>query len=422
MSLEFNQVVEQVYKMGAMLEKLDFDMTTSLELAQARFAASSDLEAVRERIHWVQSSDISGYRGAAPLGLPNAEPINGIFPAPPAPDMATILAADGSQVYPDELAPVHYYLINVGLFVYHHGQDVTPEQHTYPDLRYHKDHVHDRHGRLIRNSTVDDRRTVREIRTLAEHAWMRRNYNMPLVTLYDNRLMYLPGGDDAREARDLMGEYIGAMVHLHDAGAILGGYIDHPFRSKRFMQLLYLMSFENRDEMKIHQAALSRAGDLEGLRDQMFFQAVLQNGERSAIMVQSSPQNKEFKDRGENYEIAFFYLKVYNQYQSKVVRVDLPVWVARDPQKVDTLHALLLHQCQLQGRNPYPYAITRADELAWVGGKDRSKLQELVNTQVRRVRQELAGQTLPAKSRGKELARSEKRYHFMKGEIELDER
>ncbi|MCA9913807.1 MAG: DNA double-strand break repair nuclease NurA [Anaerolineae bacterium] len=422
MSLEFNKVVEQVYKMGAMLEKLDFDMTTSLELAQARFAASSDLDAVRERIHWVQSSDISGYRGAAPLGLPNAEPINGIFPAPPAPEMATILAADGSQVYPDELAPVHYYLINVGVFVYHHGQDVTPEQHTYPDLRYHKDHVHDRHGRLIRNSTVDDRRTVREIRTLAEHAWMRRNYNMPLVTLYDNRLMYLPGGDDAREARDLMGEYIGAMVHLHDAGAILGGYIDHPFRSKRFMQLLYLMSFESRDEMKIHQAALSRAGDLEGLRDQMFFQAVLQNGERSAIMVQSSPQNKEFKDRGENYEIAFFYLKVYNQYQSKVVRVDVPVWVARDPQKVDTLHALLLHQCQLQGRNPYPYAITRADELAWVGGKDRSKLQELVNTQVRRVKQELAGQTLPAKSRGKELARSEKRYHFMKGEIELDER
>ncbi len=422
MSLEFNQVVEQVYKMGAMLEKLDFDLSSSLDLARERFAAASDLDAVRERIEWVQSSDISGYRGAAPLGLPNAEPINAIVPEPPRPELATILAADGSQVYPDELAPVHYYLINIGLIIFHHGQDVTPEPLTYPDLRYHKDHVHDRYGRLIRNSTVDDRRTVQEMRTLAEHAWMRRKYEMPLVALYDNRLMYLPGGDDAREARDLMGEYIGAMVHLHDSGAILGGYIDHPFRSKRFMQLLYLMSLESRDDLKIHQAALSRAGDLEGLRDQLFFQAVLRNGERSALMVQSSPQNKEFKDRGENYEIAFFYLKVYNQYQSKVVRVDVPVWVARDPEKVNALHSLLLAQCQLQGRNPYPYVLTRADELAWVGGKDRAKLQELVNAQVRRVRQELANQTLPPKTRGKEMARSEKRYHFMKGEIELDER
>jgi hypothetical protein len=104
-----------------------------------------------------------------------------------------------------------------------------------------------------------------------------------------------------------------------------------------------------------------------------------------------------------------------------VVRLDIPVWVARDPQRVNALHALVLNQCKLQGRNPYPYAITRADELAYVGGKDRSKLEEMVNAQVRRVREELIGSTLPAKTRGKELARSEKRYHDMWGELKIDE-
>jgi len=217
-------------------------------------------------------------------------------------------------------------------------------------------------------------------------------------------------------------EYIAAMVHLHDSDAILAGYIDNPFRSKRVVQLLYLLTFQSHEDLRINQAALNRAGDLEGLRDVQFFAKMLQNGERSAIMVQSSPQNKEFKDRGESYEIAFFYLKVYNAYQSKVVRVDLPMWVARSKQKVDALHAILVNQCKMQGRNPYPYALTRADELAWVGGKDRRKLEEMVNAQIRRVHESLVGSTLTAKGRGKELARSEKRYHEMWGDLEIDER
>lgn len=421
MSLEFNRIVEQVYKMGAMLEHLDFDLSESIDLARQRFDDCGDLAAVRERIEWVRSSDISGYRGAAPLELPDAEAVNAIIPEPECPPQATIIAADGGQVYPDELAPVHYYLINLGLFVYHHGQDITPEQFTYPDLRYHKDHVHDRYGRLIQNRVVDDRRTVGEMQQLAKEAWERRQADIPLVTLYDNRLMAV-FSDDKTKFADPMKEYLSGMVHLHDANAILAGYIDNPFRSRRVIQLLHLMSFTDRDDLKLRQATLSTGGDMEGLRDVHLFTRVLRRGERSAIMVQSSPQNKEFRDRGVNYEIAFFYLKVYNDSTERVVRVDIPVWVARDKNKVNALHALILHQCKLQGRNPYPYALTRADELAWVGGKDKSKLEELVNAQVRRVREELVGNTLSAKQTGKTLARSDKRYHEMWGQVEIDER
>jgi hypothetical protein len=423
MSLEFNQIIEQVYKMGAMLEQLDFDLTESVDLARERFNTASDLEAVRERIEWVRSSDISGYRGAAPIDTPNAEPINALIDEPDLPEQAMILAADGSQVYPDELAPVHYYLINIGLFVYHHGQDITPEQYTFPDLKFHKDHVHDKYRHIIRNSVVDDRRTIAEMQTLAKESWERRKTSVPMIALYDNRLMAVFNKDSTTiSGNDPMTEYIGNMVHLHDSGATLAGYIDNPFRSKRFIQLLYLMTFENHEELRLKQKLLSQAGDMEGLRDVQFFARMLKKGQRSALMVQSSPQNKDFRDRGENYEIAFFYLKVYNEYTEKIVRVDIPMWVARDTQRVAALHALLINQCKLQGRNPYPYVITRADELAWVGGKDRRKLEELVNVQVRRVREELIGSTLTAKTRGKELARSEKRYHEMWGELEIDDR
>ncbi|MGB1286461.1 MAG: DNA double-strand break repair nuclease NurA [Aggregatilineales bacterium] len=422
MTLEFNQIVEQVYRMGAMLDKLDFDVTESVSLAAARFAALDDVAAVKERIEWVRQSDISGYRGAATLDTPDvvSEPINLIVPEPSLPAEATIIAADGSQIYPDELAAVHYYLINLGIFIYHHGSNATPEQITLPDLRFHKAHVHDRYGQIIRNRTVDDRRTAAEMKALAHEVWLQRHGVRPLIALYDNRLLFLPG-NDAGDGSDLMGIYQSAMVQLHDADALLAGYIDNPFRAKRVIQLLFLMSLKDENEVRERQRELSQGGDMDGLRDQIFFYQMLKPGERSALMVQNSPQNKEFRDRGYNYEIAFFYLKVYNEARSKVIRVDLPIWVARDPEKVNALHALLLHQCKLQGRNPYPYAITRADELAYVGGKDRSKLQELINVQVRRVRKELVGSTLTAKSRGKEIARSEKRYHDVWGQGIIDD-
>ena len=68
MTLEFNKVVNQVQKMGNMLDALDFDARQRLNLALDRFDhEATDLQAVRERIELARRSDISGYRGAAPL-------------------------------------------------------------------------------------------------------------------------------------------------------------------------------------------------------------------------------------------------------------------------------------------------------------------------------------------------------------------
>jgi hypothetical protein len=71
----------------------------------------------------------------------------------------------------------------------------------------------------------------------------------------------------------------------------------------------------------------------------------------------------------------------------------------------------------MQGRNPYPYALTRADELAYVSHKDRLKLEQLVNIEVRKVKEELTLQTITPKQRGKEIARGEKRYFRMDDDL-----
>jgi hypothetical protein len=409
MALEFSKLTEQVYKMGSMIEKLDFDMADSLRVALERFAAATDVTAVRQRIEWVRQSDISGYRGAALLDNLDV-PVNMIYPPPATPDRALVIAADGSQIYPNDGAAVHYYLLNIGLFVYHHGADHLPEQITYPRLYFHKDHVHDDYRQVVSNRTVDARRTVAEMQAIASLAWDRRqSRGGPIVALYDNNLMFA-ANTDVTGGDTLLKEYHSAMQHLYDVQAngtrtSLAGYVDNP-RGSVVLRLLHLLSLRDENEIKFKQKIIEEGGDLEGLRDRHLFNAVLEPGDRSAIMVQNSPRNLAYKRYNPAHEIAFFYVKVGTTTRNSIARVDIPAWVAYDPAAVDDLHALLLAQSDMQGRNPYPYALTRADELAYVSSRDKTKLEELIGLELRR--KGIAPAVSAPKARGKTLARSDK--------------
>jgi hypothetical protein len=177
-------------------------------------------------------------------------------------------------------------------------------------------------------------------------------------------------------------------------------------RSRVVIRLLHLLGIP---EEELLHADMSVSPELEGLKDIHLFNVVLEPGERSALMVQNSPRNLEYRRRGVSYEIAFFYLKVSSGYRDSMVRVDIPMWVARDKQMVDELHALLVTQCQMQGRNPYPYALTRADELAYVSSKDKAKLDEMIGLELRS--KGIEPHYFSAKAWGKELARSNRRQH-----------
>ncbi len=65
-------------------------------------------------------------------------------------------------------------VIKIGMFIYHHGVDHLPQPVTIPYLAFHKSEIHDSQKRLVSNRTVDARRTVKEIKGLAETAWKYR--------------------------------------------------------------------------------------------------------------------------------------------------------------------------------------------------------------------------------------------------------
>ncbi|MGQ9848901.1 MAG: DNA double-strand break repair nuclease NurA [Aggregatilineaceae bacterium] len=389
MTLEFDKVVSQVQRMGQALAARSTSMSERLVLAWERLSLLGDVEAVQRRIDLVRERD-AGFRGAALLH----EPADRAYPLPALPSRATILAVDGSQVYPNAHAAALYYLINVGVFIYYHGGDHLPNPLTEPHLVYTDDMLHDENGHLITNAAVNARRTVQELATLARVIRDQPHNEGPLLALMDGPLLFW-AGKDVPDSKQLQAEYLGWLVYLHDLHAndasqrerqpiCLVGYVDRP-SSAFLIGLLHLMSLAP-DEVR--EATLKTNGDLEGLTDQPLLFKLLKPGERSALLVQQSPQNKRYHDEDPKYEIACFYLNVSASPPYHLARVEVPMWVAREPELVNAVHALIYDQCQLMWR--YPYALTRADELAVVRNHERAQLNDLIEIELRRHQQTVA--------------------------------
>lgn len=410
MSLEFSKLVEQVQTFGRYLSHVNQTATDKLTKALDLLFAATDLAAVNERIHLVRTSSVSGYRGAAPAPDPVNEIICGVGPQPAIPQQATIIAADGSQIYPDQHAAAVYYLINLGAFVYYHGQLRVPYQGTFPNLVYNETALFDKDGRAITNQTVNARRSVQEMALLADTIWEMRGESRPLIAFHDGGLLKFFGANEIAGAGQIEHDYMNALQKLHDGGAVLLGFSERS-RSTNVISLLHLLSLP--DEA-VTDANLKTNGELEGLLDTMLFGAFLEPGFRSAIFTQNSPQNKEYKDkRGTDFEIGFFYVNVAEDNASRpiIVRVELPMWVARDAAAVDAAHALIMAQCSIQGRKRYPYALTRADELAYVSSVEKAQVDEMIRIEMRR--HEISPES-SNKLQTKGLARADRRQHRLR--------
>ncbi|MFN8378350.1 MAG: DNA double-strand break repair nuclease NurA [Anaerolineae bacterium] len=396
--------------MGRALAHRNASAAEKVKIALQWLSEACDLEPIRARIERVRQSNVSGYRGATPLD----ETLCGPYPSQPEPEQAVLVAADGSQIYPDPHGQTLYYLTNIGRFQYFVGLPYPPEQATHPELIYQDGKLQDRDGRAITNQTVNARRTLLEAQALAEtgwayyQRWQETGEWAPVALLHDGNLLKVFGANDVTDASKIEADYLKALQQARDSGAVLAGYVDRP-RGSSLISLLHLLHLP---ENGITETALRSNGELEGVTDELLFRYVLHPGERSALMALNSPQNREYKDRDPDLEIAFFYINVALPGEApKIARVDVPMNVARNPAHVHFLHGLLLAQCAIQGRKRYPYVLTRADELAYVNGQDRGQLDELIR--IAMLQNDLETEQ-SNKLQTKGLARGERRQHRLR--------
>jgi hypothetical protein len=368
----------------------------------------------------INRAGLKKLRAARPLN--DGEPLDTAVDPPELPSQATTIASDGSQIMPDRHAAYLYSLVNVGIFVYFYGQKRTPLQATAPWLDYpDKDNeAHASPGSFHdeafpeSSAAVGLRRDRAEIEILARTAWEHNNGPKPLLAILDQRLLYWPAVSVADQTGSrVVDAWQEAMNGIRASDGLLAGYIT---RSRKQSVLTMLDTLEI-ESSNFELSRLTERDTLSGLSDTALFGRILSPGQRSKVFIDVSQHNEDFRSREPLNEICFFYLNPGLRRRpdsgldgdaswTQVARVDMPMWVAQDPAAVANVHALIYDQCCILGN--YPYALTRADELAVVGRSDQENLNVMIENAMQR--QDIT-RFMTAKQSTKHLARASRTRH-----------
>jgi hypothetical protein len=185
--------------------------------------------------------------------------------------------------------------------------------------------------------------------------------------------------------------YLACLDQARSGGALLSGYVSRP-RSAEVVSLLYLAQLEPPQRGQVESLGETR---FRGLTDRLLFD-FLEPGQRSALFSRGTADNREhYEPRG--HRVWFFYLNTGTDF----ARVEVPEWVADQPDALGIVHASVYDQCSVN--NGYPYILTRADEQAIILGDEREALESMII-------RAMSGHDLPLpeyspKARQKQIAR-----------------
>jgi hypothetical protein len=301
--------------------------------------------------------------------IPGGEVMDAAHTLPDLPGPVTLLAADGSQIFPDRHAEVEFSLVNVGAIQMRPGE--TPRESIRSHLIYH-DQLYTPNG-VISDEAVALMRDLEERRLLANLA---RQAPRPVVTLTDGQLEFFREPRETPEFARAFDEYLEVLRELCQLGVSTAGYVDRP-KGDLVVRLLELALVP---EEALRQVGKERP--LAGITDEMLFNAILMNpGERSAVFAIQSISAHHFTG---DLALHFFYLNVGLPGAPYLARVETPAWVIQDPLLLASLHATLIAQCRILGRRAFPYALHRAHEVAVVTYEDKNKLAEMVLAELNR--------------------------------------
>lgn len=293
--------------------------------------------------------------------------------APPRPATVTVVATDGSQIFPDRHVEPACYLLNVGRVALHYGTLDPPLIAAEPTLRYRQQDLD--------SLTEDDDPTsapdftaevVSALRDELELQWLfdtardERRSGRPIVALADGTLIrWMLRGMKNRALEDvLIGRYVAQLERFRQDGIPVAAYVSRPGNAE-VVNLLRL----HRDEPDWDVAPDS----LRGLLDRHLFDATLAPGQRSALFLSRS----KVLDQYGPHRIAAFYVHV----GVEIGRVEMPEWATQQDGWVDLVHAVVLDQAEKGGG--YPIVLQEAHERAVVRAAETDVFHRILARTVR---------------------------------------
>jgi len=395
MSLDFQQVRQQVQQLGEQVQSRQESLRNLRELAsQLLEQFANEQHGLRDKIKKISNQYDPSLRCAIPPD-PEAvtlEALNLRKPLPVLPSQATILAADGSQIPVDRHAEVLYCLVNVGAIQLSLGKTNTPTPRVQSRLYYDEEIYINNH--LMSEGALAMMRDQEERSILAELA---ERATPPVITFTDGPVE-LWGVQDAeiQNSTKHLDSYLEALRRLEGLGATVAGYVEKPTANLVVRMLeVAILPEDTLKDVKSHFP-------LRRVTDNYLFRQLLEPGERSAVFELQSMQARQYRDK---LALHFFYLNVGTEKFPWTVRVDIPAWVAGEAKKLDDLQAVLVDQCRIMGR-PYPYLLHRAHETALVSLDEREQVTQMIALELRNRQLEVgeksykqSGKELPGRSR-----------------------
>jgi NurA domain len=382
--LDLNKVAKQLPKVGAHLTKEAQAGSLRMQLATRHFetALKKQTELQQQQEQW-----------RSKLRFGSAAPIEDLstckdIPNPPA--KHTVLATDGSQIAPSHHEIAYCYLINVGRVMIHYGQSLQPLLDSVPDVFYlAADLYESRKWGIDTEEWMGNKRTVAEATVLADlgYDWVNPPFGVgedeppqparvPMLAMVDGSLVYRFMEELPTEARtQLLDPMMEAWEKLRSIKVPMVSYLSAS-RSIDTLNFLRLLSctFPEPDCIS-HCAQEDRppCQVFDGLRDTSLWLDRLQPGQRGCLW-QSKVKTMDFYPPEQR--IYFCYLNV----GAELARVEMPEWVATDPEMLDQALGIVLSQVQ-KGQG-YPVAIAEAHNFAVVRGADRTSFFSLLEREM----------------------------------------
>ena len=365
MSLELNKLTHAVDDLGKNASERLADLDERLPAARAVLQSIGQADdELHRKINLALKFRWTG-------AIPTEEPVNCAVPLPPHPARANILAADGSQIYPDRHGVALYYLLNTGSIVFRHGLSEAPRTASTPEVYYEDADLYEEDGGQIPSVMIDAKRDLAELEELACLAKLEAPAAPTLALLDNGLLLYIAlQTQNQRLVDEFLRSYLTRLDALKASGAAVAGVVDRP-RAASLVRLLRLALLKPEE---INETELRQLGPFQHITDALLV-SHLQPGERSALFINASPANQDqYKPRG--HSIHFFYLNAGRPGKEALLRVEVPEWVAKDPAKLNLAHAAIVEQCRVTGG--FPYVLMRAHELAVVTASERRDFDQMV--------------------------------------------
>lgn len=380
MALELNKLTGQVDAMGRALAARNHD--TAEQAARARDLLTSQPEVTEELKRKIEAArKIDEWRRGA---IPRGQRLDERHRPTARPEIYTLIAADGSQIYPDRHSIATYYLLNTGAIVLRAGSGDAPTVSSSPEIFFNDADLYDEEGQMRTSEFISAQRNRRELQVLADLAEAERtalggDLTIPIICLIDGPLLpWLRADPRQTEALNQEIEFFaGQMARLRRAGAIPVGYVDRPGSAYvlRILELIEL-PIEGITRDTLRYGAFLRLTDRE-------LYAGLAPNERTGLFEPNSEANDRYQHRTRDEahpsgdRIAFAYVNVARpgQKDAAIARIEVPGWIASDLEQLDIAQAAIYANCEPTN---YPYVLARSHELAVVGQAEKADLEQML--------------------------------------------